>query len=223
MINNKSINECEFLETVEATVEWCRNNYLVLNESKTNEMKFDFRKKKEVESPVIINGSVIDRVNECKYLGIIIDEKLCLKSHVEVVNRKMQKRMYLIKKLKATGINTRLVELAFTSFVESVCRYGFSVISYIMCKKEKRRYFQCIRQAEQMKLRRMSNCIASLDQQTLSFVRKIHDDTAHPLHCVLMSCFSSGRRKWKMPYCRTSRYLNSLIPQVLLMWSRTAV
>lgn len=54
---------------------WCSNNSLILNRKKTEEMIIDFRKNSSL-SPVIMNDTTIESIQEYKYLGTITDSKL---------------------------------------------------------------------------------------------------------------------------------------------------
>ena len=61
---------------IENFVNWCDKNYLYLNVCKTKEMCIDFRKNKRCSKPVYIKGEAIERVETCKYLGLVFDSKL---------------------------------------------------------------------------------------------------------------------------------------------------
>ena len=223
LIEKSSIlfSEMSYFQTINETTAWCQNNYLVLNESKTKEVIFDFRKNKCNYEDILINGRMIERVKEVKYLGVVIDNKLEMGEHVNQINRKMQRRMFLIKKMKGIKINIRLVSRAYISFVESLCRYGYIVFAGMLSKKNQRRYLSCCRVADKMGLRKEWDFISSLEKQKENFIAKIEREDTHPLHWEIMKHFTGGRRKWSVPYCRTTRFQNCLIPQLLMKRSRT--
>ena len=50
--------------------------------SKTKELLIDFRKQPPAVSPITIDGEIVERVEKCKYLGIILDNKLKFDSNV---------------------------------------------------------------------------------------------------------------------------------------------
>lgn len=56
--------------------DWCESSFLDINVSKTKDMIIDFRKNKNVISPVFINDQAVEVVEEYKYLGTIIDNRL---------------------------------------------------------------------------------------------------------------------------------------------------
>ena len=51
---------------------WCKDNYFHLDVDKTREMAVDLRKKGDV-SELICEGGTVERVNEYKYLGTVLD------------------------------------------------------------------------------------------------------------------------------------------------------
>jgi hypothetical protein len=58
----KANNESHYRNTIEYVTNWCAQNYLDLNTSKTKEMIFDLRRNKTKKDHVIINNSEADIV-----------------------------------------------------------------------------------------------------------------------------------------------------------------
>ncbi len=77
-----------------------------------------------------INGQEIEFVTEYKYLGSIIDGKLCFESNTSLLCKKGQQRLYCLRKLAKFNVDKTLLTLFYRSFVESVvifsliCWYG---------------------------------------------------------------------------------------------------
>ena len=65
---------------------WCKNIYLDLNVDKTREMALDLRKKGDVNE-LIIEGVTVGRVNEYKYLGTVLDNKLTFECNIVWIAR----------------------------------------------------------------------------------------------------------------------------------------
>ncbi len=69
-------------------------------------------------------------VSSYKYLGLIIDNKLCFDTHVESVCKKSQQRLHCIRRLNTSNISRTLMTMYYTSYIESVlcfsicCWYG---------------------------------------------------------------------------------------------------
>lgn len=64
---------------------------LVLNANKTKFMLFSNSKSKSPNLPPIVTrqGSEIEQVNQYKYLGILIDDSLSFKPHIQNLAKKM--------------------------------------------------------------------------------------------------------------------------------------
>ena len=80
-------------------VNWCDKNYLYLNVSKTKEMCIDFRKNQRCPKPVYIKGEAVERVDTYKYLGVVFDSKLNWKENINSVLKKVNSRVYCMRKL----------------------------------------------------------------------------------------------------------------------------
>ena len=71
-------NDAVYRVEVSRFVEYCENNFLILNVQKTKELIIDFRTSKRCDPEhTVINGSVVDRAHEYKYtitnyLGLIM-------------------------------------------------------------------------------------------------------------------------------------------------------
>lgn len=69
---------------------WFLNNLLTINTSKTNYMIFAAKNKKISDhKPLSINGVNLNKVNEEKYLGLILDNQLTWKPHIEKTRSKI--------------------------------------------------------------------------------------------------------------------------------------
>ena len=81
------------------------NNWLIANKLTLNIDKSAFLlfhpPQKSVTKPVLkLNGELLAEKSEVKYLGVIIDEHLSWKSHVNHVNMKLARALGILKKLK---------------------------------------------------------------------------------------------------------------------------
>ena len=73
--------------------EWLRNNMLTLNVTKTNYMIMTTQGKRcnNDECKIIIDESIIDCVSDTKFLGIMLDDKLTWKLHINHICNKVAK------------------------------------------------------------------------------------------------------------------------------------
>lgn len=74
---------------------WFDVNKLSLNLTKTKFMIFGNRVKED-EVIMSIDGELIERVTEFRFLGVIVDENLTWKSHIEYIRKKMVKNIYIL-------------------------------------------------------------------------------------------------------------------------------
>ena len=71
---------------------WLKVNKLSLNLTKTNFMIFHPRQKKvNVNVPLTLENTVIKQVTETKFLGVLIDQHLSWKPHIDFVSKKFRK------------------------------------------------------------------------------------------------------------------------------------
>ena len=74
---------------------WFDINKLSLNVKKTKFIIFGTREIKQ-QATLKINDMEIERVKENTFLGVIIDDKLCWKSHINTVKTKMSKTIAIL-------------------------------------------------------------------------------------------------------------------------------
>ena len=79
--------------------EWFNINELSLNVQKTHYMIFSNCTNRSHDD-VIINGRVLERVKYTNFLGVIIDDKLSWKYHINHIKGKMSKSIGILQKVK---------------------------------------------------------------------------------------------------------------------------
>jgi len=103
---------------------WFRTNKLSLNIKKTNYMIFTNRKKINYDLLNLkIDNECIKRVNETKFLGLIIDDHLRWKAHIKHISSKISKGIGIISKLRFYLPKRYLKSLYFT-LVYPYLHYG---------------------------------------------------------------------------------------------------
>ena len=84
--------------------DWCSSNHMVLNPSKSKSMVITTRQKHQL-SPLSINlsidGNNIEQVRQHNLLGLIIDDKLSWKDHIENLCKFVSKNTFLLSKLQS--------------------------------------------------------------------------------------------------------------------------
>ena len=199
----------QFRNEIQSFVQWCEENYLILNVKKTKEVVIDFRVNKLPVNHVIINGEEVGRVENYKYLGTIIDAKLNGVENVTKIVKKANKRMYFVRKLRKVNVGKNILTMFYRSTVESVITfcmlswYG-NCPSYILKKLKK-----IIKVAK-----RLGCNAASLDELYEELitkkVKRVMKLKSHPL-CQYFKQLPSASRLSHV-YARLDRYRNSFVP-----------
>ena len=106
---------------------WLNANKLSLNVAKSVFMMIT--NKQNQQTPILkINNIPLTNVKEAKVLGVIIDNKLTFKSHIEHVTRKISKITYLIYRLKSyvplKVIKTLYYSLAYPHLIYNIITWG---------------------------------------------------------------------------------------------------
>ena len=79
----------EINQDLSSAADWLAENKLSLNVKKTNYILFDLSRKKTILNDISINNENINRVRTQKFLGVIFDDKLSWKEHINSVITKL--------------------------------------------------------------------------------------------------------------------------------------
>ncbi len=75
---------------------WCKQNALILNPIKTEEIIFENIHFTPV--PITINSKPIKQSSSFKYLGVYVDSALSWSTHVDYICNKVQQRIYFLRR-----------------------------------------------------------------------------------------------------------------------------
>ena len=212
LLDDDDESKQEYRSEIDSFVTWCKDNYLNLNVKKTKEMIIDFRQKKDQIDPIIINGEAVEIVDNYKYLGCIIDDKLKRTAHVSRVAKKANQRLYFVRKLKKVGVDKKVLSLFYKSIVESVISYCMSSWYGNVSGNERKKLKRVVKTAKRIgcdvtPLEKLYKIIVSNKSS------KIMKDSSHPLKKYLKK-LKSGKRLNVLPY-RTDRMRNTFIPAAI--------
>lgn len=123
----QSIYDCQYLQRQLGSVrDWCVQNKLDLNISKCRVLTFT-RKKNPVVYPYEINEITVDRVSEIRDLGVIFDDQLSFRRHVEeVVGASMKMLGFIIRNTSAFS-DTKTITTLYYTLVRSKLEYASTV------------------------------------------------------------------------------------------------
>lgn len=123
--------------TLSAFVSWCDNNGLDLNVSKTKELIVNFSKNQSKHAINLIHGMEVEIVESYKYLGTVFDSQLKFDINTEVIAKKGQQRINLLRKLNSFNLSRRIQCLFYKSFIESLLTFSFIYWFHGLCVKDK--------------------------------------------------------------------------------------
>ena len=116
----ESVVNSEFLELTN----WFKVNRLSLNAEKTNYMVFKSRQKKNFsEIKIFMNKERLKQVDSNKFLGVILDENLNWKQHINEVQNKVSKNIGVISRVKHK-LGTKELYLLYCSLILPYLNYG---------------------------------------------------------------------------------------------------
>ena len=131
-------NELENIST------WFKANKLSLNINKTKWSPFHSSSKRkhilDILPILTIDNTIIHRDKVTKFLGILIDENLSWKYHIDAVNKKNSKTIGILYNARQF-LNKHNLKLLYFAFVQSYLNYG--IIAYGSTHKSKLQGLYC--------------------------------------------------------------------------------
>ena len=124
-IEDLSNSDSVYFSEVHKFSAWCKENYLDLNTDKTKEMVVDFQKNPPPAPDLIIDDVAVERVDEYRYLGTMLDNNLTFDSNVDIIHKKCQSRIYCLQKLRNIGVASDILEMYYRACIESVFTVSF--------------------------------------------------------------------------------------------------
>ena len=209
-INNS--NETNYRNQICLIEDWCKNNNLILNVSKTKEIIIDFRLKKTPMAPLLINDSTVEQVSTFKFLGTYVSNDLSWEFNSLSILSKARQRLYFLRKLKSFNVNKTILINFYRAIVESVLTTSITVwFDRTTCQmKSKLQYI--VRVSEKI----IGAPLPSLELIYLSRLeatsKKIMNDRFHPAFSYFDS-LPSGRRL--RAFKGNKRFINSFYPQAI--------
>jgi hypothetical protein len=136
-LKNKNANllQAEAQSQFQNIAKWMNANKLTINYSKTNFTVFSPSTKINIQqmfTGIKFGQHNIQRVESIKYLGIIIDDKLTWKNHVESIRNKLKRLSSIFYKVRLKMPPFCLKQVYF-ALVHAALQYGVEI--YANCKK----------------------------------------------------------------------------------------
>ena len=113
-----SCGETAYREEVTTLEEWCQNNHLCLNISKTKVVILDYAEGGGTYLTITINSTAVERVDTFKYLGVNVRTDLTWATHTTAVVRKTQQRLYGLRRLRTFGLRPQILKDLYWGTIE---------------------------------------------------------------------------------------------------------
>ena len=212
--------DANYRQEIDNFVDWCDANHLILNASKTKEMIIDFRKKLPEPSSITIKKEKIEQVDSFKYLGVIVDNKLSWRENTDLIASKAKQRLYCLRKLRAFNANQKMLQMFFTSVVNSVLTFGLICWGGNISKQDKGRLDGVIRKAGRVVGVQQHDIDTLIDKRTTDKMNVILSDRTHPLRPEYDNRFLERSGRYRAPKTRTVRHAKSFIPRSISLYNK---
>ena len=110
-------------------------DFLDLKVLKTKEMLTDYRKNPPNVPYLEIDDKIVERVDEYKYLGTVIDSSLAFNKSVDAIHRKCQPRLYYLHKLRNVGIDSKILQMYYKCCIEYLLSFVHVLVWKPVCSK----------------------------------------------------------------------------------------
>ena len=129
--SDKNINiAIDKLQTkINSTLEWMDENGFKISKTKTKYIIFTKNRKSKLHKDLFINGEIIEKVKQIKYLGLILDEKLNWNAHIEYVKKRCREKLNILRYIsnKKWGADKSLILRIYQAVVRSIIDYGIFI------------------------------------------------------------------------------------------------
>lgn len=224
-------NDSILQDSVDEALAWSSKNSMKIHPTKTKELFICFATNPPNVPAITINGSSIDRVNSCKLLGVIINDKLTWNEHVDKLYKKACSKLFFLSQLRKSRVPSQDIVQVYTSVVRPIMEYACQVWHGGLTVSQSR-----LLETIQQRALKMAFPSLSYDQAlATSNLVSLHDrrsqlcerlfveaqDPSHKLNCLLPSLKDTSltRRsnaKYVVPKWFTNRYRDSFVPYCIL-------
>ena len=190
-----------------------------LNVTKTEELVGNLRRRKAPVTHVSIRGVGVDIVEDYKYLGVHIDNKLDWIKNSGVFYRKGQSRLYFLRRLRSFNICQKMLRMFYESVVASALLYAVACWGSRLRVADTNRLNKLIQTASDAVGVELDSLRTVSERRMLPKVHSILDNSSHPLHNTLVSLRSTFSDRLRHPRCTTERHRRSFLPVAIKLYN----
>jgi hypothetical protein len=206
-------DESAYRNEIQKLSAWCSTNNLSLNASKTKEVVVDFRRKKIDLAPVYINGEIVERVEDFKFLGTYISQDITWATNTTALVKKAQQRLYFLRSLNKINLSQKLLLSFYNCSVQSIISHDI-LVWFSSCTAADKKALDRVRKSAQNIIHtQLPSLMDIYHARCMQRAKNIIQDCSHPGHGLFI-LLPSGRR-YRSFRGRTSRLLNSFYPKAI--------
>nr|XP_054590297.1 uncharacterized protein LOC129154572 [Nothobranchius furzeri] len=212
--------EAEYRELVERFVAWCGNNHLTLNVNKTKEMILDFRRNRVESNTVSIMGEEVEVVEEYKYLGVHLDNRLDWRKNSKAVYKKGHSRLHFLRMLRSFNVCSKMQQIFYKTVVESVISSAIVCWGSSIRSRDLKRLNSLIKKAGSVLGTTVEPLEEIMQRRILQRIKKMMDNPEHSLHKTVRQQKSVFSQRLLQFGCNTDCYWRSFLPTAIfqLRW-----
>ena len=110
--------------TLDDLHDWSVSNHLMLNPAKCHVMQVYFGKKEQPVIDLHIADHHLEVVEKVKLLGVTIQCDLKWDSQVDNILKKANQKMFMLRKLKAAGLNSQELLIVYKRYIRPLLEYA---------------------------------------------------------------------------------------------------
>lgn len=126
-----SANSSNMQCVTNSIIDWAQQNKFELNPLKCKEIMVIFNRE-QPHYPPIVNGTTIERVKKAEILGLVITDDLKWNEHVNKITIKATKRLYLLKQLKKSELDTNDLKCFYVASIRTILEYACQLFHYAL-------------------------------------------------------------------------------------------
>ncbi|KAK1804879.1 hypothetical protein P4O66_019137, partial [Electrophorus voltai] len=174
-------DERAYLEEIKHLENWCQENNLLLNVSKTKELIVDCSKKQEQHyQPVRISGTTVERVDSFKYLGVHILQDLSWSRHTNSPAKKARQRLYHLRRLRDFRLPSKVLRNLYTCTIKSILTGNITVWFGNSTKQDRQALQRVVCSAERITHTERPDLQTIYHKQCQTKARRIVKDPTYP-------------------------------------------
>ena len=211
---------------------WTEENQMLLNESKSKYMIFNYCTSYQFRTRLVINNSLLEQVSETRLLGLIVQDDLSWRSNTESLVKRAYARMIILRKLSEFNMNTNDMITIYVLFVRSILEQSSVVWSSSITQEELASLERCQKVAlriifgldyisydHALKLSKLPKMEGRYQKLLLSFAQKCskNEKTQDMLPRARNVEKTRNQENFLVPFARKERYFRSAIPTMARM------